>query len=343
MGWTSVRNCRAKAAPLGSTMTGSSNGAAGTSPHGFAHQPDPGRPASPVRAVAPDDLPPLQTSWQYLDALLVGPGRSDHLDPIGGAEPTWIADEALLLASAQRTCTPIERLTNRRTGVTLDDAYQVQRAGCARQLAAGARVAGHKVGLTSAAMRAQMGIDEPDSGILLDTMVIPSGGVVTLSDLVSPRIEAEFAVRLGQDLSGPAVDLHQVRQAVAEVMLALEVIDTRYRGWQLTLADSVADNAACARVVVGPAIPLGALDLRAELLAVSVDGGQVAAGEGREILGDPLNSLVWLTRQLAAFGTGLRAGDLVLAGAVHASFPLVHGTQVRASSAHLPPVNVRIR
>ncbi|MGW2547065.1 2-keto-4-pentenoate hydratase [Kitasatospora sp. NPDC001574] len=255
----------------------------------------------------------------------------------------WVAGEADLLREAERSRRPITPLTKRHPEADLADAHRIQWAGVQRRLVDGARVIGHKVGLTSAAMRRQMGIDEPDFGVLLDGMAVPSGGEVALDRLVCPRIEAEFAFRLGQDLAGEAVGVREARAAVGQVLLALEVIDTRYQDWNLTLADSIADNAACAQIIEGRGVPfLEDLDLRSELLTVTVDGTAVARGEGREILGDPLESVAWLTRRLAAFGLGLKAGDVVLAGAVHASLPLAPG-RVSVTSAHLPPVSVRAR
>ncbi|MFE0460416.1 2-keto-4-pentenoate hydratase [Kitasatospora sp. NPDC058965] len=252
--------------------------------------------------------------------------------------------EARALLAAERSGTPIEPLTARRPGVTLADAYRVQWAGTALRIADGARPVGHKIGLTSAAMREQMGIDAPDSGILLDDMAVPSGGELAVSGLVCPRIEAEFAFVLGRDLAGEAVDLETARSAVAQVMAALEVIDTRYRGWQITLEDSVADNAACARIVTGPpaAFEWG-MDLRDQVLSTRIDGAVAATGAGREVLGDPLASVVWMARRLAAFGVGLKAGDIVLAGSVHGSLPLLAGAHVEASCKALPPVSVRTR
>ncbi|MFF2148769.1 2-keto-4-pentenoate hydratase [Kitasatospora sp. NPDC058190] len=290
-----------------------------------------------------DALPPLLPGLAYLGAALSGnPGLV--LGPGGGPQEPWVEQEARRLLVAERAVTPIEPLRARHPGVTLADAYRVQWAGTALRIADGARPIGHKVGLTSAAMREQMGIDAPDSGILLDDMVVPSGGELAVGELVCPRIEAEFAFILGRDVAGEAVDLEAARSSVTQVMVALEVIDTRYQGWQITLEDSVADNAACARIVTGPPVAFGpGMDLREQVLNVRVDGALTATGAGREVLGDPLASVVWLARRLAAFGTGLKAGDIVLAGSVHGSLPLPAGARVEALCEALPPVTVQTR
>ncbi|MEU8540887.1 fumarylacetoacetate hydrolase family protein [Streptomyces sp. NPDC048717] len=283
--------------------------------------------------------PPVPLDLPHLGAALAGHG---YLTAPGtdGEVPPWIGREALALFHAERAAVSVDALTARRPDVDLADAYQIQRTGTAFRIAAGARPIGHKVGLTSEAMRQQMGIDDPDSGILLDYMAVPSGGTVDTTALVSPLVETEFAFRLGKDLAG--ADIAAARAAVSEVMVALEVIDTRYRGQQLTLADSIADNAACARIVTGPAVPFcSGLDLPERLLTLRIGGTPAASGMGREVLGDPLAAIAWLARRLAAFGTGLRAGDIVLAGSVHRAVPLRPGMLLEADCDALPPVTAR--
>jgi 2-keto-4-pentenoate hydratase len=254
----------------------------------------------------------------------------------------WTAAATSLL-TAQRSRVPVAPLTAQPAGLTLQDAYRIQAAAVAFRVADGARVVGHKVGVTSRAMQEQMGADEPDSGVLLDDMVLPNGSELVRADFLLPRVEAEIAFRLGRDLAGPDVTLAAAQAAVSEVFLALEVIDTRFTSWRIALADSVADNASCARVVTGGMVPLDPRwDLAAEHLVVSVDGTLVASGEGRAVLGDPFRPLVWLARRLDELGTGLRAGDVALAGAVHASLPLDAATTVRVEAPHLPAVHLHV-
>ncbi|MGA5704743.1 2-keto-4-pentenoate hydratase [Peterkaempfera bronchialis] len=243
------------------------------------------------------------------------------------------------LRAAELSALPTTAMARQLPGLTLDRAYRIQQLGTDLRLAAGARAVGHKIGLTSVAMQQQMGVSEPDSGVLFADMEVPCGGDLVVGRLLAPRVEAEIAFRLGADLCGQEIDVGAARAAVSEVFLALEVIDTRYGGWQISLADSVADNASAARFVLGPAAPADSLrDLGGERVDVETDGAPSAFGHGRDVLGDPLRPLVWLARRLAALGGGLRAGDVVLPGSVHASLPLRAGTTVRAFSQHLPPV-----
>ncbi|MCA1220034.1 2-keto-4-pentenoate hydratase [Streptomyces sp. 8L] len=248
----------------------------------------------------------------------------------------WEHEEARRLRSAETARRPVSLLSHRHPQVSLEDAYRVQWYGAALRVADGARVVGHKVGLTSAAMQEQFGIDQPDSGLLLDYMAVAEGRELCLGEMVAPRVEGELAFRLVRDLSGDDVGEKEIRDAVADTFLALEVIDSRYGFEGLTLADSVADNAACGRFVLGAAVPGLMPELGGERLTLTVDDAVVAFGCGRAILGDPIRSVAWLVHRLATVGAGLRAGDVVLAGAVHASLPLGAGHSVAVGSPRLP-------
>ncbi|MER7467865.1 fumarylacetoacetate hydrolase family protein [Streptomyces sp. NPDC097981] len=259
-----------------------------------------------------------------------------------GEKEQFLVAVAGELVEASQSRVPVPALAGRFPGLTLEDAYRIQQINVERRVSGGVRVAGYKIGLTSPAMQQQMGIHEPDSGFILNDMLRPSGSLLRVADFLNPRIETEIAFRLGHDLAGPA-DLGAVRDAVAEVFLAFEVLDTCYTGWNITLVDSIADNAACACVVLGSPVPFDlTTDLRAEQIVASVNGHTAARGEGHDILGDPLKALVWLTHRLPVLGTTLRAGDVVLAGSVHASIPLIPGTDVRATSTHLPTVHLHV-
>ncbi|MEV0442934.1 fumarylacetoacetate hydrolase family protein [Streptomyces spectabilis] len=262
------------------------------------------------------------------------PGSAGRHLSEGGVRP-W-HEEARRLRRAETTRQPASLLSHRQPAILLDDAYRIQWHGTALRVAEGARVVGHKVGLTSAAMQEQFGIDQPDSGLLLDYMAVARDRVLPLGDLLVPRVEGELAFRLGTDLSGTDVSERVIHDAVADTFLALEVIDSRYGFEGLTLADSVADNAACGRFVLGAAVPGLVPELGGEHLTLTVDGMVAACGFGRAVLGDPIRSLVWLVQRLAVFGTGLRAGDVVLAGSVHASLPLGAGQTVVVGSPRLP-------
>jgi 2-keto-4-pentenoate hydratase len=258
------------------------------------------------------------------------------------AANAWWAEEARRLHDAERHVREVTLLSRRRRGVTLEDAYRVQQHGAALRMEQGARIVGHKVGLTSEAMQLQVGIGEPDSGILLDTMAVANGGSVAMKGLRAPRVEAEIAFLVGDDLREVRTPDADTSPAVSGVCLALEVIDSRFELDGITLADSVADNAGCARFVLGDVRPVEGLDLLSEEVTLAVAGRAVGRGCGAAILGDPIRSLVWLTQRLADLGSQLEAGDVVLAGAVHASIPLPCGQTVTASSARLGSVTLDV-
>ncbi|MFG2044931.1 2-keto-4-pentenoate hydratase [Dactylosporangium sp. NPDC048998] len=256
-----------------------------------------------------------------------------------------LADLAAVLRRAEADRAAIAPLTSGRT-LSSEDGYRIQAINTALREAAGERIAGRKVGLTSEAMQRQLGVNEPDFGVLFDSMLLEDGAALALDELVSPRVEAEFAFRLRTDLAGAAVTEAEVRAAVGEVLLALEIIDSRIADWKITLPDTIADNASSARMVAGR--PLAATpELLAALpgteITLSADGHATSSGLGSAVLGDPLSAVVWLVRRLAGFGVGLRAGDVVLAGAVHASVELTPGREVAASATGFETVRVSVR
>lgn len=262
---------------------------------------------------------------------------------MSAAREDLLAQLADQLRAAEATTRPIDALTSQVADLTLAEAYRVQAINVARRLADGEKLVGRKIGLTSKAMQDQLRVNEPDVGALVDTMVIAPDTDIDPGRFIAPRLEAEFAFRLHSDLDGP-IDIDAVRASIGTVMLAAEIIDSRIRDWRIALIDTVADNASSAAAVFGPDVPatdelIDALPgLRADLLA---DGEVVAYGEGSAILGHPLEAVLWLARTLAATGDSLKAGDLVLAGAVHASVALRPRMTYTVRGDMLPAVSFR--
>ncbi|MEU0838780.1 fumarylacetoacetate hydrolase family protein [Streptomyces sp. NPDC005962] len=246
-----------------------------------------------------------------------------------------------LLREAERSVAPIDPLTELMPGLEVADAYAVQRDNIARRLAAGATVVGHKVGLTAAAMRQLLGVDEPDFGQLLDDMVHRDGGTVPAARYCAPRIEPEICFRLAAPLRGPGVTVEDVLAATDAVAPALEIVDSRIRDWKITLADTVADNASSAGLVHGAWTPLAeAPDLATVVADLVVDGEPVASGSGREVLGHPAAAVAWLANTLAGFGTALEPGHLVLPGTMTGAPFVSPGQRVEARFSGLGPVSV---
>ncbi|AHH18295.1 putative 2-keto-4-pentenoate hydratase [Nocardia nova SH22a] len=231
------------------------------------------------------------------------------------------------------------------TADNLDDAYRIQRINIRKEINEGRSVVGYKVGLTSEAMQQQLRTAEPDSGILLDRMVQPSGCTVDKETLFSGRIEAEFAVELSPTARpDQLIDEAGIRSNISRTMLALEVLDTRYESWLISLWHSIADNASCAMAVVGtPTEEVWAEQLKDLTIDVFVDGEKRDSGKGSAVLGDPINSVVWLARQLKRSGLSLHPGDIVITGSVHASIALEGVSEVVARSHSHDDVVARFR
>jgi 2-keto-4-pentenoate hydratase len=255
---------------------------------------------------------------------------------------TVVEELADALWAAERDRAPIAPLTESDPELTVEDAYAIQAANIARRTDAGARILGRKVGLTSRPMQEMLGVDEPDYGVLLDDMFVEEGDQVELGALIQPRAEAEIAFLLERELAGPGVTVAQVAAAVAGAMPALEIIDSRVADWRIKLVDTIADNASSARVVLGGRVtPIAALDLRLVGAVITHNGALADTGAGAAVLGNPLRCVAWLANKIAAFGDGLRPGDVVLAGAVHRALPVGDGDVCRAEFAHLGAVAAR--
>lgn len=196
-------------------------------------------------------------------------------------------------------------------------AYAVQRAGIARRVADGARVVGHKIGLTSPAVQQQLGVDQPDFGVLLDEMAHADGTAVPIDLFLQPRVEAEVAFVLAQDLAEGDLDLDQIRAAIDHVVAALEICDSRIINWDITFGDTVADNASAGAFVLGAERrTLDEVEPRAVTMSMTATGEEDSAGTGTACLGDPLLALQWLARRARDLGEPLRAGQIILSGAL---------------------------
>lgn len=235
--------------------------------------------------------------------------------------PAQITQWAAAHEQARRNATQIEPPSFRHPEMDLDDAYAIQQAWVDLQLAAGARLVGHKIGLTSRAMQASMQIDEPDFGALLDDMVFDDGADLDAARFCDPKIEVELAFVLGRPLAGPDVTMLDVLSATEYVVPALELIDARsYRMHPelkraRTVRDTIADNAADAGVVMGGR-PVGPreVDLRWVAALAYRNGTIEESGVAAAVLNHPANGVAWLARRYAAIGRRLEAGQLVLSG-----------------------------
>lgn len=201
--------------------------------------------------------------------------------------------------------------------VDADGAYAVQEINTRFWQAQGRRIVGRKAGLTAKAVQQQLGVDQPDFGVLFDDMRVKDGGELDPSRAIQPKAEAEIAFVLAADLPSPDTTAEDVAAAVATVHAAIEIVDSRIADWKITFADTVADNGSSAFFVLSQSgLPLSGLDLEGAPMEMTINGEVRSTGVGAAALGNPLNAAAWLACTLAQRGEPLRAGDILLAGAL---------------------------
>jgi len=242
-----------------------------------------------------------------------------------------VAEAARALRVAEEASIGIAPLIETWPELDLDTAYAIQLENVRRRVDRGARILGHKVGLTSKAMQDMLGIDQPDYGHLLDGMFYRSGDCVQVDRFVAPRIEPEVAFVLGATLEGPECDGMTVLRATRAVVPALELIDSRVEGWRIGLLDTIADNASSGAVVLGDEVPLTHdMDMRDLSVQLLVDDEVVAVGTTDAVLGHPANAVAWLVNTLHERGVRLEAGHTVMPGSCTNAVDAIAGCSVRA-------------
>jgi 2-keto-4-pentenoate hydratase len=250
-----------------------------------------------------------------------------------------VAEAAERLDVAARAGVPCRPVRDLIGTDEVEQAYAVQRRLTDRRLAEGARVVGRKIGLTSPAVQAQLGVDRPDFGVLFDDMDVSGLPEVPSERLLQPKTEAEIAFVLGEDLAEGPLDAAQVRGAVAYAVAALEIVDSRIAGWDITFGDTVADNASSGLFVLGEQrLTLAEVEPVEVTMTMRLDGELASEGNGAACLGDPLNALAWLARTARDLGEPLRAGQVVLSGALGPMIATPPGSNVSADLGALGEV-----
>ncbi|MDI5962236.1 2-keto-4-pentenoate hydratase [Streptantibioticus silvisoli] len=241
--------------------------------------------------------------------------------------------------AGHRPCPPVRDLL---PPGDLRAAYAVQSAWTAARTAAGARVTGRKIGLTNPAVQAQLGVDQPDFGVLLDDMACPGDQPVDIGRTLQPRIEAEIAFVLSRDLDGPGTGPADVAAATAHVVAALEIVDSRIADWDIGIVDTVADNASAGLFVLGDRRrTLEGLDLPGCAMTLWRGEEIVSTGTGAACLTDPLVAVAWLAATARDLGAPLRAGETVLSGALGPVVPVAPGDRFRAEITGVGDVAAR--
>ena len=236
----------------------------------------------------------------------------------------------------------VEPLTNRHAEVTLEDAYRIQQRLNARRLEAGEIIIGKKIGVTSQAVMNMLGVRQPDFGMLTDAMVYNEGEAIEAKSLIQPKAEGEIAFLLKRDLMGPGVSAADVLAATEGVMACFEIVDSRIRDWKIKIQDTVADNASCGVFVLGDrVVDPKRVDLHTCGMVLEKNGEIAVTGAGAATMGSPLTAMAWLANTLGRLGIPLKAGEVVLSGALGAMVPVKAGDNLRVAIGGIGGCSVR--
>lgn len=269
---------------------------------------------------------------------MTAPHEDAPLRSTPSREPRTAAAEVLRAAYETGVPCPPLRGTHIPVG-DVEAAYAVQREQVDAWLAAGRRQVGAKIGLTARAVQETFGVYQPDFGVLLADMAVPDGAEIELARLLQPRVEAEVAFVLGADLPEPQVTTVDVIRATDHLLPAIEVVDSRVAGWDISIVDTVADNASSGLFVLGTRpVRLSDVDLRLCGAVLEHAGEPVSVGAGAACLGNPIHAVAWLAATLAKAGQPLRAGDVVLSGALGPMVPVSPGAAYEARISGLGSV-----
>lgn len=249
---------------------------------------------------------------------------------------------AEVLFEAEKNRIQIDRLTDDNPEMTVEDAYRIQLENVNRRVAAGEKPIGMKIGLTSQAMQKLMNVNVPDYGHLFDSMLLTDGQSCHISELIQPKVEGELSFCLNKTLKGPGVTVADVFEATHYIVPSIEVVDSRIKDWTIKLQDTIADNGSSARLMIGShMMPIENVDMRLTGMTLEKNGELINSGTTAEVWGNPAAAVAWLANMLAELGMELKAGSIVMAGALTAAFPVEVGDVVTASFYGMGSVSVK--
>jgi 2-keto-4-pentenoate hydratase len=250
---------------------------------------------------------------------------------------------ATALRDAEERREPIDPIRYELRSDDIEAAYLVQAINTDIARAQGRRLIGHKIGLTSAAVQRQLGVDQPDFGVLFADMAFADGEPVPIERVLQPRAEAEVALVFDRDLQMPHPTIVDVVTAVGYALPAIELVGSRIRDWDISIIDTIADNASCGMFVLGTRpVAVSGFDHRLCGMVMEIDGEEASIGAGAACLGNPLNAALWLARQMVTRGTPIEAGEVVLTGALGPMAPVRAGQVVEARIDGLGPVRAEL-
>ena len=246
------------------------------------------------------------------------------------------------LYQALRSNSVIDPITNQCPDMTIEDAYAVQKRMIDRRVQDGEVIVGKKIGVTSRAVMNMLGVYQPDFGYMMDRMIVNEGESIAMSTLIQPKAEGEIAFLLKKDLMGPGLSNADILAATECVIPCFEIVDSRIRDWKIKIQDTVADNASCGVFVLGDsAVSPRKVDLSTCGMVLEKNGEIIATGSGAAAMGSPVNAITWLANTLGRLGVPLKAGEVVLSGALAAMFPCAAGDNFRVSIGGIGACSVR--
>lgn len=223
----------------------------------------------------------------------------------------------------------------------IETAYAIQNINNKLRLDAGARMTGRKIGLTSKAVQKQLGVDQPDFGMLLNTMEVLNGDTIAMSELMQPKVEAEIAFVLGKDLPYHEITTVELLSSIDYALASIEIVGSRIENWNIKITDTVADNASASHYVVGhQPVKLENVDLVNSQMQLLKNGTEVSKGAGAACLGSPINATLWLVNTMARLGTPMKAGEVILSGALGPMATVEAGDHFTATFSGLGSVSV---
>ena len=246
------------------------------------------------------------------------------------------------LYQALRSNSVIDPITNQYPDMTIEDAYAVQKRMIDRRVQDGEVIVGKKIGVTSRAVMNMLGVYQPDFGYMTDRMIVNEGETIAMSRMIQPKAEGEIAFLLKKDLMGPGLTNADILAATEAVIPCFEIVDSRIRDWKIKIQDTVADNASCGLFVLGDnAVSPRKVDLSTCGMVLEKNGEIIATGSGAAAMGSPVNAITWLANTLGRLGVPLKAGEVVLSGALAAMFPCAAGDNFRVSIGGIGACSVR--
>ena len=225
----------------------------------------------------------------------------------------------------------------------IDAAYDIQKELVALRKARGEKVVGKKIGLTSFAVQEQLGVDQPDYGILFDTMDVSSSGIFDASKAILPKVEGELTFVLGKDITAREITMELLVDAIAEVRASIEIVDSRVEGWNIRISDTIADNASGSHFIIGKDYKtLEEMDPSTAMMRLYKNNEFCSEGTGKACMDNPLNAALWLAQKMADQGEPLTKGEVLLSGALGPMIPVQQGDDVRLEIEGFKPIALQI-